>query len=65
MNRLEGRTIVVTGAASGIGRAIAEGFLLDGAVVVGGDVQADGLAALPIMREQGHGRIINTLSRVA
>lgn len=132
-----GRTIVITGAASGIGRALALGFLADGARVVGADLQpcaevaeAGGLvrevdvadaeqvhaligfarertgrvdvlfsnagygtrgriedlepgafeglvavhlfgavhglrAALPVMREQGHGRVIHTLSRAA
>lgn len=132
-----GRTIVITGAASGIGRALALGFLADGARVIGADIRpcrevaeaggsmrevdvADaaqvsdllafahsetgridalfnnagygtrgrleeldegaferlvavhlfatvhGLrAAIPLMREQGHGRVINTLSRAA
>lgn len=35
---VSGKVIVVTGAASGIGRAIAEGFHGDGATVVGVDV---------------------------
>jgi NAD(P)-dependent dehydrogenase (short-subunit alcohol dehydrogenase family) len=132
-----GRSIVITGAASGIGRALALGFLADGARVIGADVQpcsdvadAGGLvrevdvadsaqvsdliefarqqtgrvdvlfnnagygirarieelepgaferlvavhlfgalhglrAALPVMRAQGYGRVINTLSRAA
>ena len=34
-----GRSIVITGAASGIGRALALGFLADGAHVIGADVQ--------------------------
>lgn len=38
--------MVITGAASGLGRAFAEGFLADGATVVGTDVDEDGLAAI-------------------
>lgn len=129
------KVIVITGAASGIGRAIAEGFHADGALVIGADVSGleedwpfemrrcdvsdeaqvtaliDGAvgdhgrldvlfnnagigfrvgiedhepgqfekliavnlfgpyygmrAALPVMRRQGHGHIVNTLSRAA
>jgi NAD(P)-dependent dehydrogenase (short-subunit alcohol dehydrogenase family) len=44
--RLEGKVGVVTGAASGIGRAIARRFVAEGAAVVGGDVDAAGLDAL-------------------
>lgn len=39
-------TIVVTGAASGIGKALAEGFLGEGARVVAADIREDGLASL-------------------
>jgi len=41
---LEGRVAVVTGAASGIGRDIAELFASAGAVVVGADINAEALA---------------------
>lgn len=43
---LAGRTVVVTGAASGIGRAWVNGFVADGATVVAADINAAGLAEL-------------------
>ncbi|MER7765436.1 SDR family NAD(P)-dependent oxidoreductase [Kitasatospora sp. NPDC096140] len=44
--RLAGRSCVVTGAASGIGRAVAERFVGEGAAVVAADVDAAGLGRL-------------------
>src|SRR6202007_1864395 len=43
MKRLEGKRILVTGAASGIGQATALRLLSEGAVVVAADLAADGL----------------------
>lgn len=43
MNDFAGKTAVVTGAASGIGRAMAERFLVEGMKVVLADVEADAL----------------------
>ena len=37
MNRLIGKTCIVTGAARGIGRAVARAFALEGATVIGAD----------------------------
>jgi meso-butanediol dehydrogenase/(S,S)-butanediol dehydrogenase/diacetyl reductase len=45
VQRFEGRVVIVTGAASGIGRATAERLAAEGATVVAVDRDADGLAA--------------------
>ena len=44
--RLSGRTALVTGAARGIGRAIARRLAREGAAIVAVDTQADGLESL-------------------
>lgn len=46
MNRLRGKTCVVTAAGQGIGKAIVEAFLAEGAIVVAVDRQHDLLSAL-------------------
>ena len=43
----EGQTILITGAASGLGRAWAEGFSADGAQVIAADINGEGLAKVP------------------
>jgi 3alpha(or 20beta)-hydroxysteroid dehydrogenase len=45
-NRFEGRTVIVTGGAAGIGAAHVRGFAAEGANVVFGDIDAEGGAAL-------------------
>ncbi|MHA3021700.1 SDR family NAD(P)-dependent oxidoreductase [Mycobacterium sp. BMJ-28] len=43
MNRLDGKAIIVTGAASGIGRGVAERLLAEGAQVAALDISSDPL----------------------
>jgi 2-hydroxycyclohexanecarboxyl-CoA dehydrogenase len=51
---LSGKVVVLTGCASGIGRATAQQFAQAGAVVYGGDVnEKDGNAAIAQIREAG------------
>lgn len=45
-HRLDGKVALITGAASGIGRAIAKRFAAEGATIVAGDVDTPGLERL-------------------
>jgi len=45
---IEGKTVVITGAASGLGRAWVLGFLKDGAKVIAADINEAGLAELQL-----------------
>ena len=46
MGRLDGKVAIVTGGASGIGRAAVEMFVAEGARVIVADVSADGIGSL-------------------
>ncbi len=74
MGRLEGKVVLVTGAASGIGEACVERFLREGAVVVGSDitepsrdldvpdgVSPAGFAQLDVRDEAGVRELIETI----
>src|SRR5688500_14691433 len=46
MKNLQGRVAVITGAASGIGRALARGLFAEGCHLALSDIDSEGLAAL-------------------
>ncbi|WP_370112406.1 SDR family NAD(P)-dependent oxidoreductase [Streptacidiphilus sp. MAP12-33] len=64
---LTGRSCLVTGAASGIGRATAELFVRMGALVVGSDVDEAGLARLGerLAAEEAPGRLVPVVGDVS
>ncbi len=55
--RLDGKVTVITGAASGMGRAMAELFAHEGALVVAGDVHATRLADVAAVLEPAGDRV--------
>jgi NAD(P)-dependent dehydrogenase (short-subunit alcohol dehydrogenase family) len=55
--RFEGRSAVVTGAAQGMGRAIAEALAAEGAQVLLGDMNADKVAQTAAEIDKGSGRV--------
>ena len=60
MKRLEGKVAIVTGGASGMGRATVMRFLADGARVVVADLnEANGAETLAVAKAQGHGDAIS------
>ena len=74
--RFSGKVVVITGAAQGIGRATAERFLAEGARVVLGDVNAEGLAStaarigtpqtvLPVVTDVAHKDQVDALIAAA
>jgi NAD(P)-dependent dehydrogenase (short-subunit alcohol dehydrogenase family) len=58
MHDLKGRYAIVTGAAQGLGRAVALRLLADGAVVVGVDIQDEKLAGLRSSIRDGADRFL-------
>lgn len=64
MRDLEGKTAVVTGAASGIGRSLARRFVAEGMRVVVADVEADALAVTVVeLGDAGFGVPTDVTSR--
>ncbi|MBL7495314.1 SDR family oxidoreductase [Frankia sp. CNm7] len=62
LRRFEGRAALVTGAASGIGRAVALQLAAEGAAVLACDIDAAGLEAVGKEVPEGAGRIVGRVT---
>lgn len=65
MDELEGKIAVITGAASGIGRAMADRFAATGMRVVMADVEADALDAAAAQVADGGAEVLSVRTDVA
>jgi NAD(P)-dependent dehydrogenase (short-subunit alcohol dehydrogenase family) len=65
MQNLEGRVAVVTGAASGIGRGMAERWCAEGMKVVLADIEADALAAAERELRAGGAEVVAVVTDVS
>ena len=64
-NRFEGRTALVTGGGSGIGRAASRRLAAEGAAVVVADLNGEGAAATAALIAQGGGRAVAVTADIA
>ena len=65
MNRFEGKTVVVTGAASGIGQATVQRLIDEGADVVGADVAGgDGIRTVDVTEESAVAALMEEVGHV-